>query len=180
MVSAKWLAARIKEANRLFAPIDVGFRVVKADAIDSSYARVATREQRDQIGAKRFGPEVVHLFLVGQLDDVDVADTQIRGVHWRLRRDTSKRWIVMSSIASPMVLAHELGHFFSLPHSGYKVSIMNKRPREDPPWEERVFARPEQAKMIEARDGMVASGFLKNRRAPEPSLPKAELPKAEP
>ena len=158
--SPAWLADRVSEANRLFAVIDVGFRVAKAERIDAQWSHVATRLQRDEIGADKFKPGVVHLFVIGQLDDVDVADSQIRGVHWRLRRDTTKRWILMSKISGPMVLAHELGHFFSLPHSTYGVSIMNKRPRDEPPWEKRRFAKPEVEKMRAARDAMVAEGML--------------------
>jgi hypothetical protein len=43
----------------------------------------------------------------------------------------------------PRTLAHELGHFFGLPHSTYKISIMNKKKRDDPPPEQRTFAPQE-------------------------------------
>lgn len=159
----RWLADRVRQANRLFSAIDVGFEVVRAERLDGEHWRIATRLQRDELGAERFAPGLVHLFLVGQLDDVDVADTQIRGVHWRLRRDVSRRWVIMSSISGEMVLAHELGHFFSLPHSSYRVSVMNKKPREAPPWSERVFADPEVDKMRAARDEMLRDGMLEPR-----------------
>ena len=63
-----------------------------------------------------------------------------------------------------MVLAHELGHFFSLPHGVEPTSIMNKRPRDNPPWEERVFTRREQTAMIEALTRMLDSGRLVPRK----------------
>ncbi len=159
----EWLAHRVTQANRLFAAIDVGFEVAQADRLDGAHWHIATRLQRDELGAERFAPGPIHLFLVGQLDDVDVADTQIRGVHWRLRRDVTRRWVIMSRISGEMVLAHELGHFFSLPHSSYGVSVMNKKPRDAPPWNERVFAPPEVTKMRTARDEMLQSGMLEPR-----------------
>jgi len=156
----EWLGHRVSQANRLFSVIDVNFTVAKADRLDEQWWHIATRTQRDDIGAERFAPGLVHLFLVGQLDDVDVADTQIRGVHWRLRREVSRRWVIMSRISGEMVLAHEFGHFFSLPHSSYRVSVMNKKPREAPPWNERRFADPEVVRMTAARDDMVREGML--------------------
>jgi hypothetical protein len=162
--SASWLAERVAEANRHFAPISVGFRVIEARPVAAEFWHLATREDRDRIGADQFSEGVVHLFLVGQLDDVDVPGEVIRGVHWRLRRDTHARWIIMSKIAAPMVLAHELGHFFWLPHSSYRVSIMNKTPRVRPPWEERTFARPEIDRMRGFLTYMLFFGELKNRR----------------
>jgi hypothetical protein len=168
--SPAWLGERVEEANRHFALVDVAFRVIEAREQTSEYRHVATRKQRDLIGRDRFGVGVVHLFLVGQLDDVDVADTQIRGVHWRDRGDTSRRWILMSKIASPMVLAHELGHFFGLPHSSYGVSIMNKTPRDDPPFEARTFHRKEIRRMEGFRTFMLFEGQLINRRKRSPNL----------
>lgn len=162
--SPAWLAERVEEANRHFAAISVGFRVIEARPVEAAFWHMATREDRDRIGADAFTEGVVHLFLVGQLDDVDVPGEVIRGVHWRLRRDTHARWIIMSKIAAPMVLAHELGHFFGLPHSGYPISIMNKTPRERPPHAERTFARPEVERMRGFLTYMLFFGELKNRR----------------
>jgi hypothetical protein len=105
------------------------------------------------------------VYLVRKLADVDVEGEVIRGVHWRYRPDTSKRWIILSSIASSLVLSHEMGHFFGLPHSGYKVSLMNKKPAPGrPPWPLRVFAPQELTKMKRDRDSMKQSGMLIDRK----------------
>ncbi|MFV8751806.1 matrixin family metalloprotease [Nannocystaceae bacterium ST9] len=158
-----WLAAQLEHAFRLFEPVDVGFQVESVDSVDASFARMATREQRDAIGRSRFSRGVVHLFVVAQLDDVDAPGEQIRGVHWRQRSNTDKRWVIVSAIAQSTVLAHELGHFFGLPHSSYRRSIMNKTPREDPPWEARVFVDEELAIVRAERDRMFTDSSLVER-----------------
>jgi hypothetical protein len=161
--SPVWLGAQLEHAFRLFEPVGVGFQVEAVDAVEASFARVATREQRDAIGRSRFTRGVVHVFVVGQLDDVDAIGEQIRGVHWRQRSNIDKRWVIVSAIAQSTVLAHELGHFFGLPHSSYRRSIMNKTPREDPPWEARVFVDEELVIVRAERDAMFGDGMLVER-----------------
>ncbi len=161
--SPAWLATQLREANRHFAAIHTAFELVAVEALDAELGHVATREDRDAIGLARFTRGTVAVFLVERLDDVDVPGAQIRGLHWRQRSNTEKRWVILSAIAPDMVLAHELGHFFSLPHSTHAVSIMNKRPREDPPRAERTFATPEVVQMRQARNAMVAAGMLRAR-----------------
>ena len=158
--SREWFDERLAQANRLFEVIDVGFTVTAWTPRQVESAAVDTRGQRDAVGAGRPHEGQVDVYLSSRLMDVDAPGTQIRGVHWRLRRDTSQRWIVMSAISGPMVLAHELGHFFSLPHGTERASIMNKRPRPSPPWAERVFTAREQARMRAAMERMLADRRL--------------------
>ncbi len=156
-----WFAEQVRQANRLFAAVDVGFRVGSVATVDGAFADVKTRRQRDLLGRGAHTLKVVHVFLVRRLADVDVEGEVIRGVHWRDRADTSRRWIILSSIASSLVLAHELGHFFGLPHSRYRTSLMNKSPHRNPPWSERVFHPDEQEIMRQRRDEMLADGTLR-------------------
>jgi hypothetical protein len=163
--SPEHFAAHVAFANELFANIGVGFEAVSVQAEDGDKVDVETRSDRDALGKDGFSRGVVHVYLVGKLADVDIEGEVIRGVHWRFRPDTAKRWIILSSIASPLVLCHEMGHFFGLPHSHYKVSLMNKKPAPGrPPWPERVFAKPELQKMKRDRDAMVADGMLVDRK----------------
>jgi hypothetical protein len=67
-------------------------------------------------------------------------------VTWRLPKDRRK-YIIVSIQALERTLAHELGHFFGLPHSTYAVSIMNKTERTEPPVDQRTFADEEIAAM---------------------------------
>ena len=77
--------------------------------------------------------------------------------------------MILSRIAPPRVLAHELGHYFGLPHSDVPGSLMNTGPRAAA---ERTF-QPDELRRIERRaralfaDGTVTdprTGPLKVRR----------------
>ncbi len=162
--SPEWLATQLAEANRHFEKIHSAFKIVDADEIGREWAHIATREQRDDLGRNRFSRGVIHLFLIEQLDDVDAPGEQIRGLHWRQRSKISKRWVLLSKIAPTMVLAHEFGHFFGLPHSTYAASIMNKRRREHPPREERSFVTQEVVIMRQRRNEMIAERMLRRQR----------------
>lgn len=159
-----WINEQFAAMRSRFATIDVDFEVVSAEVHPEEAWHIASRAQRDQLGARKLAPGVVHVFLVGRLDDVDVADTQIRGVHWRQRKNIARRWIILSRIAESVVLTHEMGHFFSLPHSRYRASLMNKRPRKQPRWSDRVFVPAEVERMRSARDRMLKAGTLVLRK----------------
>jgi hypothetical protein len=109
---------------------------------------------------------VVHVFVVGRLADVDIAGNEIRGVHWRERADRTHRWVILSKIAGSLVLPHELGHFFGLPHSTHDISLMNKTVRLTPLVSELTFAEPEVLRMRKHRDRMLGSKMLVNRKQP--------------
>ncbi len=159
-----WVTAQVEQAHRHFALIDTSFEVVAADAVPASELEVDTREERDALGYDRFTRGVVHVFVVGRLADVDIAGSQIRGVHWRERADRAHRWVILSKIAGSLVLSHELGHFFGLPHSTYDISLMNKTVRLTPLVSELTFAPPEIVRMRKHRDRMLVSKMLFARK----------------
>jgi hypothetical protein len=142
----EWVAAELAAANRHFAPLDVAFQLAGLDALPASAEHVATRADRDALATDRMVGKVIHVFVVGKLDDVDKDGQIAYGVTWRTRRG-DRKYVIVSNVALERTLAHELGHFFGLPHSTYAVSIMNKGERADPPPEQRTFADEEIAAM---------------------------------
>jgi len=162
----EWLGEQIAEANRHFAPIAVGFELTHAETLDDGSWRIDDRAQRDRLGRLRFERGVIDVFVVARLADVDIEGEEIRGVHWRDRADRSRRWIILSAIAGPFVLAHELGHYFGLPHSAHRGSLMNKAPDHDVPWQERTFVAAEQRRMRARLRAMLGDGTLVARPPP--------------
>ena len=141
--------------------VDASFEVVAVDTLPSEQRDIVSRIDRDRLGRPHFSRGVVHVFVVGSLADVDNPG-EIRGVHWRDRSKTERRWVILSSIAGSMTLTHELGHFFSLPHSTYAGSLMNKR-SGGPPFSERGFHPKEAKRMRRAKAAMLADKMLKPR-----------------
>ncbi|HEX7840927.1 MAG TPA: matrixin family metalloprotease [Kofleriaceae bacterium] len=146
IAKADWLAVELAAANRHFAPLGVGFQVVGSDALPEAASHIATRRERDAVSDGRLTGKVIHVFITGQLDDVDEPNGFIRGVTWHLR-GSDRKYVILSTVAPDRVLAHELGHVFGLPHSKYAISIMNKTDRAEPPPEQRTFADEELAAM---------------------------------
>lgn len=166
-----WVRAQVEQADRHFALIDTSFEIVAADAVPASELEIDDRAERDALGHDRFTRGVVHVFVVGRLADVDIAGNEIRGVHWRERADRTHRWVILSRIAGALVLSHELGHFFGLPHSDYDISLMNKTVRLTPLVSELTFAEPEVVRMRKHRDRMLASKMLLERATPPAPTP---------
>lgn len=142
VAKSEWIAAQLAAANRHFAPLDVGFQLAGVDTLGESALHIETRADRNALARGRLGGRVIHVFIVGQLDDVDVEGNIAYGVAWRLPND-KRKFLIVSAQAFERTLAHELGHFFGLPHSTYAVSIMNKTERKQPPVEQRTFADEE-------------------------------------
>ena len=154
-----FLARQLAFANQQFAALDVEWRIVGRDALPASAARVEDAAERSSFGPLVKGT-VVHVFVTGQLDDIDKPGEVIRGVTWRTGET---KYVILSAQAPDRVLAHELGHVFGLPHSTYAISIMNKTPRDQPPPEERRFADEELAVMKQSLARLLKTKVLTAR-----------------
>jgi hypothetical protein len=159
-----WVAEQLTVANTHFAPSGIAFELAATTALPATAATVTTRQDRDRLAEHAHHPNAINVYIVATLMDVDRPGEQIRGVHWRERPDRARRWIVLSSIAPPLVLAHELGHYFGLPHSTDPSSIMNKTPRTTPPFETWTFPPKERARLEQTARRIERSREVQVRR----------------
>ncbi len=119
-----WIDAAIAEANRLYAAVPLRFRRGPVAPLPARFAAIVTRADRDA-AAGRLVRGAINLRVTGALMDVDEPGRVRRGVHWHVRADRRRHFIILSRIAAPGVLAHELGHFFGNPHSPLDDNLMS-------------------------------------------------------
>ncbi len=159
--SARWWRDQFWGLRRHFGPLGVAFRVRHVRALPDRYNEIRRRADRNALArfVRRRG--AVPVFLAGKLHNID-AEGELRGVHWRDRGRRGFSWIILGARrpAPDFILAHEMGHFFDLPHSRYPESIMNKRPRLAPAPRTWSFAGAEQARIRRALVRHLRSGKL--------------------
>jgi hypothetical protein len=162
VVDRAFLDDRVARANQIFAAYGVQFVAAGAVPLAGERAAIETAADRDVLGANvRRG--VINCFVVGSLRDVDDPAQMRRGVHWHSRAYPGTHYVVLSSIAGPNVLAHELGHFLGNPrHSDVPGNLMSYQRTDALP-----FLDPTQAQRVarSVRD-YLRSGEL--RAAAEP------------
>jgi hypothetical protein len=119
-----FVAAQLAAARSVFAgllELEDGGRM----ALPPGHARLVSRRDRDLLGAY-LRPAAVNCMVVGALLDVDEPGRVRRGVHWRVRAQPSRHFVIVSAISGPYVLAHELGHFFGhAAHSSVRDNLMS-------------------------------------------------------
>ena len=118
-----WVSQQLSDANELFEKTHVRFRVTKKREIAPGFAALHTRADRDAL-AHLSNENVIDVFVVAALEDVDEPGRYRKGVAWTSRRE-AKRFLILSAIAPPTVLAHELGHFFGNGHSDVADNLMS-------------------------------------------------------
>jgi len=136
VVDDAWIDAQVRVANEIFAPTGVSFRVVERHTMDGSHARLEDRVDRHVLG-RTLHPGRIDVFLVRSLRDVDEPSRMRQGVHWRPRGEEyppRAHFVIVSSVAGPTVLAHELGHYFGNRHSPTPGNIMSYDRGDVPPF----------------------------------------------
>ncbi|CAN5318212.1 hypothetical protein BH11MYX1_BH11MYX1_18370 [soil metagenome] len=139
----EWIATQVARANQDFAAVDASFELVASETLPARDAHIVTRADRDGFEAL-VTDNRIHVFVITKLENVDDPEVPVHGVTWHARHS---KYIIIAADSMEGVLAHELGHVFGLPHSTYKISLMNKTKRDDPPPAQRRFADQELAAM---------------------------------
>lgn len=158
VVGRAWLDEQIAEARRLMKPHGVRVDRWARDALPAEHARLENALDRDAL--HRFiAPDVINVFVVASLRDVDDPSRMRMGVRWRLRRDLRKDYVIVSARAMPTTLCHELGHYFGNGHSGVVDNVMSYR-REDP--DKLAFDERQGAKMRAVARRLLATKKLRS------------------
>jgi hypothetical protein len=164
VVPLAFVEERLAAANRIYAPYGVAFARTAMLPLGVKHAELESRDDRDALGAE-VGRGVIDCFVVRSLRDVDEPPRLRQGVHWHSRTHPGAHFVVLSSIAGPDVLAHELGHFLGNPaHSTTPGNLMSYQRGTEPP-----FLDPDQVARLErALHGYLRRGELRAIR----SVPK--------
>jgi hypothetical protein len=151
-----FVSAQREAAQRVFGAL--GLRLVEEarDTLPARHAVLRSRADRDALGGY-VTRGAIHCMVVAELMDVDEPGRVRRGVHWRVRKDPARHFVIVSAISGPYVLAHELGHFLgNQAHSEVQDNLMSYDQTGAIP-----FLSPLQVNAVERTLGMMfASGEL--------------------
>jgi hypothetical protein len=117
-----WIDAELATASARLGGADAGVRFARVPgATDGVPADIATVADRDALRAQDADDGTVHVFVAARVADKD-KDGVVGGVTWHKGRH---RYILLSrGDARDDTLAHELGHFFGLPHAALAGNLM--------------------------------------------------------
>jgi hypothetical protein len=118
-----WIAQQVDDANELYSRTHIRFRWTLRREISAAFASMHTRADRDSLAPLVEG-NVIDVFVVAALEDVDEPGRYRKGVAWT-SKPAGKRFLILSGAAPRTVLAHELGHFFGNGHSDVADNLMS-------------------------------------------------------
>jgi hypothetical protein len=157
VAEAAFVERQLATANRIFAPYGLAFEQVERVEPEAMAAHMRTRADRNALGAL-VRPQLINVFVVASLLDVDEAGRIRRGVHWRSTTHAPAHYVILSRISFDAVLAHELGHFLGNPaHSGTRGNLMSYQHTAQLPF----LDEPQQRRLRECLAGYLRTGELR-------------------
>jgi len=141
--SASWVSEHVDEADRVLR--HYGIRLTAhQETFTPERCELLTAADRSSLAGHVSTDDAVTVLVVPRVRDLDVITYDLMGVHWRYagrdERLRGRRWIFLTARARPPVLAHELGHYFGLPHDPAGGNLMT--PGESSPIRKMLRPKP--------------------------------------
>jgi hypothetical protein len=134
---AAWVDEHVEAVRALLGPHGIKVEASR-EAFEAPRCEVLDRADRDAFAPAVAADGVVTVLVVPRVRDLDVPTYDLMGVHWR---GGGRHWIFLTARGKPPVLAHELCHYFGLPHDPAGGNLMTPGP-SSPLWKARRPPRP--------------------------------------
>jgi hypothetical protein len=140
---AKWVREHLAAAAQILRPHAIRLKP-HLESFQPESCVALDRAARHAF-ARHVPAEGVTVLVVERVRDLDVPTYDLMGVHWRYKGSdaalTGRRYILLTARARPPVLAHELGHYFGLPHDPAGGNLMTPGPSA-PIWSDPEAIKP--------------------------------------
>lgn len=139
--SPSWVDDHVQAVQALLAPHGIAVTAARATfapaicealtrADRDTFAQYIPQEPQEEAPADKKGGPSVTVLVLPRVRDLDMLTYDLMGVHWRAH---GQHWIFLTARAQPPVLAHELCHYFGLPHDPAGGNLMTPGP-SSPLW----------------------------------------------
>lgn len=155
---AAFVDRQVEAAQALYAPLGITLRA-RVDEFTPVRCQLETRADRDALAdaVPAAANGVVTVLVLPRVRDLDVPSYNLQGVHWRAG---GRRWVFITGRAKPPVLAHELAHFFGLPHDPAGGNLMTPGP-SSPAWKSPHPPAPFQPRLTPAQQGRLRKNIAR-------------------
>jgi hypothetical protein len=157
---AEWVTEHVEATRALLAPHGVALGPLR-ESFTPSRCELLTQADRDSLATEVVMDGTVTVLVVARVRDLAVPSYDLKGVHWRAR---GRRWIFLTASARPPVLAHELAHYFGLPHDPAGGNLMTPGP-SSPAWRSPRPPAPFAPVLTSAQAQSLRAGIRRTSRA---------------